>query len=266
MRLFLPIRKHLMPDQTRLVATDPDMGPSFGGEMLTTVPSVQTPNRASYIIAGVVILGIALIAVGPRHSSEQADQQQLRQQAENGNPKAQLQLALDYRDGRLGLPVDLHSSAVWLNKSAQAGNPYAEALLGDAYSQGDGVPRDPAAAQRWWRLAAQSSDTNGALPRLSGLLDDLTENGQAIDQLKSRALAGDNVAQYQLAMHYRDGAWGVDADLKLALSWLRLSANRGNPVAMTTLADAYADGHLGLTPDPDQARAWRQRAAQTNPL
>jgi TPR repeat protein len=314
MRLFSPVRALLLPPVSCFVATESDREPFYGSET-TRWTTMARQSRVPMLMAGVVVAGIALIVFGPHASSTLANRQQLRQQALNGEPAAELQLALDYRDGRLGLPVDHHAAAQWLSRAAQSGNADAEALLGDAYSLGDGVDRDPALAQRWWQQAAQAGNLHaeaelgtallaspepakqaearqmlsraaaqgdpqarkllgvdapasaerngnpGILARLSGLFDRAIESGQSADNLKARALAGDNVAQYQLAMHYRDGAWGVDADPKQALGWLKMSAGHGNPVAMNTLADAYDKGELGLTQDANQARVWRERAA-----
>lgn len=314
MRLFSPARALLLSPVSCFVATESDREPLYGNETRWT--SMARQSRMPLLMAGVVAAGIAVIVFGPHANSTLADRQQLRQQAMNGEPAAELQLALDYRDGRLGLPVDHHAAAQWLGRAARSGQADAEALLGDAYSQGDGVARDPAQAQQWWQHAAQAGNHHaetelgaallasadpakqseghrllssaaaqgdpqarkllgvdepaardeedgkpGILARLAGLFDRATESGQSADALKARALAGDNVAQYQLAMHYRDGAWGVAADPKQALGWLRMAANHGNPVAMTTLADAYDKGGFGLAPDVAQASVWRQRAA-----
>jgi TPR repeat protein len=317
MRLFLPARKYLLPRPTGFVAMDPDGGPFSDGISESRV--TLGPAGASWLLAGLVAAGVAVILLGPHHDSTEGNLAQIRQQAADGEPAAELQLALDYRDGRLGLPADHAASARWLSLAAGAGNPYAEALLGDAYNQGDGVPRDLKAARRWWRQAARSgnghaetqlglamtepsgqsavqqsegklwldraaaqgdpqartalgvdspatmpvgSGNPGLFARLAGWFDRVTMSGQSADSLKSRALGGDNVAQYQLAMRYRDGAWGVNSDPDRALGWLRMSAEHGNPVAMSTLADAYEKGELGLTPDPALASAWRQRAAE----
>lgn len=315
MRLFFPIRKHLLPNENYFVASEPGVWRLPGG--VAEVGTAPVRSRFPLVMAGVVVAGIALIAFGPRHSATQADRQQLMQQAGNGEPMAELQLAMDYRDGRLGLPVDHAVEAQWLTRAAQAGNADAAALLGDAYSKGDGVAADPVVAQHWWSQAAKAGNSHaeaelgiamaqaanasaqngagrrlvdqaalqgdkqaraylgiempsaagasdakpGIFDRLGRLFDSATLSGQSIDNLKSRAMNGDSVAEYQLAMHYRDGAWGVAADPKAALEWLRMSANRGNPVAMQTLADAFAKGDLGLQPDAAQAQAWRQRAA-----
>lgn len=316
MRLFSPVRALLQSPVSCFVATESDREPSSYGSETTRWTTMARQSRMPMLMAGLVAAGIAVIVFGPHANSTLADQQQLRQQALNGEPAAELQLALDYRDGRLGLPVDHQAAVQWLRRAAHAGAADAEALLGDAYDQGDGVDRNAAKAQHWWQQAVQAGNHHaeaelgaallaspvpaqqmegrrmlnraaaqgdsqarqllgvdqptagdeqngnpGILARLSGLFDRATESGQSVDSLKARALAGDNVAQYQLAMHYRDGAWGVEADPKQALGWLKMSAGHGNPVAMATLADAYDKGELGLTPDPDQAKRWRQLAA-----
>lgn len=318
MRLFPTVRKLLLPEPASLFAAASEAGPVSGNGKLPAKFNLRSLNRPRYLIAGVVVLGIVLIVAGPRRSPFQADRSQLEQQARNGNAKAELQLALDYRDGRLGLPADPQAAAALLKQAAQRGNPDAEVLLGDAYNRGDGVARDPAAAQQLWRQAAQAGDPHaeaelgqtlinspslaqqsegqnllnqaaaqgdptaeaalgidstkapesggkpGIASWLSSELNELTVSGQSVDSLKTRALAGDNVAQYQLAMHYRDGAWGVDADPKQALDWLQMAANHGNPVAMTTLADAYDQGKLGLVRNPGLAKTWRARAASAS--
>ncbi len=43
-------------------------------------------------------------------------------------------------------------------KLAEQGNPHAQALLGSAYIQGDGVPQDKREAVRWWRKAAEQGN------------------------------------------------------------------------------------------------------------
>jgi TPR repeat protein len=234
-------------------------------------------------------------------------------------------LGLAYRDGRYGLPRDSHTAANWLTESAQSGNAYAAAMLGDAYAKGDGVPADQKTAQRWWRQAAQAGDVHAeshlglaligaaatqaqrdegriwlqraaqggddqarqalgievpittpvadqidrdlGVTRGHGLVGNLERAAlmdnpaaQSASELKQRALAGDNVAEFQLAMRYRDGSWGVNADPQRALSWLRRAADHGNPVAMDSLANAYDKGLLGLASNGAEAAAWRERA------
>jgi TPR repeat protein len=253
-------------------------------------------SRISFWVAIVLVVGILAFVFVPRHVSEQSDLAQLQHQAEFGARRAQLELAVAYRDGLLGLRPDPRMAAMWLTKAAEGGNADAAALLGDAYSQGDGVPLDLAKAEYWWQQAAKAGNAHAeaqlgkALEQHGSTLEKkyegelllgqaakqeepgnpepsiataetITTGGQSLANLLSRAKAGDSVAEYQLAMRYLNGALDVRADPKQALSWLRAAADHGNPIAMDTLADAYEKGKIGLTANHDQAQLWRQRAA-----
>ncbi len=294
-------------------------------------PSRDAPysSRAAWTplsVAGALIVGLALLAATPHQPQDQADREQLLQQANAGGAHAQLQLGLAYRDGRFGLEQDPRAAADWIARAARAGNTQAETLLGDLYAAGEGVAVDQDRALTWWRQAARAGNVRaaselgqalmaragsdaerdaarrwlesaanagdqqarhalgvdnppGGLTTLAGvgpavtatdraaedlyhLVEQASPASQSIEALQQRALAGDSVAQFQLAMRYRDGAWGVSANAKLALSWLEQAAEHGNPVAMNALADAYEKGSLGLSPSSDQAAHWRRRAAQ----
>ena len=187
-----------------------------------------------------------------------------------------------------GVARDPTAARRWWRQAALAGNAHAEASLGRA------LLVDPAGGahdegERWLARAAAQGDVRAretlgidtpapdripdTIDRLLGaspgqgflgnlyrlMFADAGATGSA-DALKQRALAGDATVQYQLAMRYRDGAWGVAANPRKALGWLEQSAEHGNPVAMNTLANAYAAGRLGLAPDAAAAASWRKRA------
>jgi TPR repeat protein len=288
MRLFSDVRKHLIPHRFGFVAA------GSGYSTHQRAPGAVPASKAPYYVVGGIALSLALLAAAPHQATDKGNREQLMQQADAGDAQAQLQLGLAYRDGRYGLARDARSADGWLARAARSGSDYAAALLGDAYAKGDGVARDENTAERWWRQAALAGNAHaeaqlGQTRRDSGIeapaqapdridrtlgvtqghsllgglyrlvLGDVSDS-RSIDTLKHRALAGDGTAQYQLAMRYRDGAWGVEADPAQALVWLRQAARNGNPIAMTTLADAHAKGELGLAPDPARAQAWRQRA------
>ncbi len=191
-----------------------------------------------------------------------------------------------------GVAKDSAVAQQWWRQAAQAGIAHAESRLGQALMGQSGDVAGHDEGRRWLNRAAAQGDVqarhalgiDSPMPdRISDEIDrDLgvtqghsllgniyrlifgdTAGAASPDGLKQRALAGDATAQYQLAMRYRDGAWGVDADAKQALGWLQQSANHGNPVAMTTLANAYESGRLGLARDARAAAAWRQRAENT---
>jgi TPR repeat protein len=58
---------------------------------------------------------------------------------------------------------------------------------------------------------------------------------QSTEPLMERAQQGDPVAEYQLAMRYRDGAYDVNRDPEKSMSWLRRSAADGNRIAIQDL-------------------------------
>jgi len=208
--------------------------------------------------------------------------------ANSGDDYAAALLGDAYAEGK-GVAKDPATAQQWWRQAALAGNAHAESQLGQALlgQTADSAARDE--GQRWLARAATQGDVQARhalgidtpipdripteidrdlgvtqghsfLGNLYRLIMGETSGAASADTLKQRALAGDATAQYQLAMRYRDGAWGVDANPKLALGWLKQSANHGNPVAMTTLAHDYESGRDGLAPDAKQAVAWRQRA------
>src|SRR6266852_388292 len=74
-----------------------------------------------------------------------------RQLADQGNPNAQFNIALMYKNGR-GVPQDYAEAAKWFRLSADQGNASAQANLGNMYSKGSGVPQNDVAAWFWYRL------------------------------------------------------------------------------------------------------------------
>jgi len=207
--------------------------------------------------------------------------------AEAGNTQAETLLG-DLDAAGDGVGVDQDKALTWWHQAARTGNVRAQSELGRALMARANTDAERDTARRWLEAAAAAGDQEArralgvdnppsGIATLSGppltatdraavgiyrLVKQASPAGQSIETLKHGALEGDSVAQFQLAMRYRDGSWGVGADPKLALSWLQQAAENGNPVAMSTLAEAYEKGSLGLSPSPDRAAHWRWRAAQ----
>jgi hypothetical protein len=74
--------------------------------------------------------------------------------AEQGDAKAQLELAKSYREGR-GVARNDAAAFRWYRAAAENGLPEAQFELGKAYDTGMGGARDPFEAVRWYRLSAQ---------------------------------------------------------------------------------------------------------------
>jgi TPR repeat protein len=195
---------------------------------------------------GVVVLVLMGVFGHPVAPREEADW--LSRLAEGGDAAAQLELGLAYRAGRDGLDADPHAAFYWLNRSAKSGNSYAADLVGTAYSVGEGTAVDEQSARHWWQVAAEGGNRD-ARRRLGGYTIDPMRTAEEVltgqvvrDQsgavLEERAKGGDPVAEYQLAMRYRDGAWGVDRDPVVSRQWLERAAADGNPVALNSLSAA----------------------------
>ncbi|MGD8935387.1 MAG: tetratricopeptide repeat protein [Thiogranum sp.] len=153
-------------------------------------------------------LGEALLAEGKRDRAVDW----LRDAADRGDARAHNDLAALYRQQAV-TDADLHRGE---NRIAALG----ERLDSDGWK----------AIFATWRTVAASSPLE-----------------QTAGALVSRAQQGDPVAEYQLALRYRDGAWSVTRDPQQAMTWLQRSAAAGNPVAAQTLAET---GHHSNTAGP----------------
>lgn len=148
-------------------------------------------------------------------------------QAAAGDVKAQLDLALRFRDGR-GVLKDDVLAMNWAHRAADAGSVEAMDFVGTAYLRGAMVKRNPALAFAYFKEAADES-----------------------------AQAAFNLGQ----CYY--GAQGTGQDCEKALEWWKKAAERGHGRAAAAAAMAYLAGE-GVKPDAAQARRLAERAAELN--
>ncbi len=80
--------------------------------------------------------------------------EKIRKFAEAGRATMQLAMGLMYANGSEGLARDPEAAAKWFRLAAEQGLPAAQHLLGQAFEYGEGVPKDLAEAVRWYRRAA----------------------------------------------------------------------------------------------------------------
>jgi phosphate/sulfate permease len=76
-----------------------------------------------------------------------------RERAEAGFSESQNQLAILYLEGR-GVPASDEQAVIWLKRAAEQDNPNAMFNLGRLAETGRGVPKDAAAAARYYSAAA----------------------------------------------------------------------------------------------------------------
>jgi TPR repeat protein len=189
--------------------------------------------------------------------------------ARGGNAYAADAVGNAYAVGAGGA-ADQRQARRWWLAGAQGGNSDAQAKLGHALlEQGS-----DAQGLRWLRAAAdrgdaQARDELARLYRERPLPDaDLHRGENPLDvvaersnddvvrlglgvwhllqvddntapttrSLAQQAAAGDPTAEYQLALRYRDGAWGTRRDPRQAQTWLRRAAADGNHLAVQALA------------------------------
>jgi TPR repeat protein len=111
--------------------------------------------------------------------------------AQDGDPRAQLNLGLMYLKGQ-GVPQDYGQALQWYRRAADQGDARAQYNLGLMYHQGQGVPQDYSQAAQWYRKAIKQ--------------------GQAD-------------AQYNLGVMYEYGQ-GVPQDYQQAYFWYNLAAGQ----------------------------------------
>ena len=80
-----------------------------------------------------------------------------------------------------GIPKNLAAAARWFRKAAEQGMPEAQFDLGYLYRRGEGVPQDDLKAVDWWQKAADQGDTF-AQSSLAGMYLD----GNGVKKILSR--------------------------------------------------------------------------------
>lgn len=176
-------------------------------------------------LAGIVGLGCATITLAPPNDERAV--KHFLPAAEQGDARAQYQLALSYRYGSSGLPRDPAKAVAWLRKAAAAGNADAQFALGDLYLNGnEGLPADPVQALAWLQQAAANNPGNQLW------LADLLENGRpgvvpadpvAACALYLQAAPRSRLARQRLGRLAERGS-GSESGAVAALKWYVLAA------------------------------------------
>lgn len=156
---------------------------------------------------------------------EHADLVALRQRAEKGAAKAQMDLAYRYRDGK-GVAKDDAEALKWAHMAADAGNADAMDFVGFVYLRGAVVKRRPEIAFGYFKAAAKESSQ----------------------------------AAFNLGQCYF-GAQGTEQDCAKALEWWEKAAAQGHGRAAATAAMAHLSGE-GVPSDAVKARRLAERAVE----
>ena len=110
----------------------------------------------------------------------------LMAQAENGDPKAQCEIGIDYLNGR-HVAQDYRLGLDWLIRSSDAGFAYSRYVLADVYSRGfAGAPVDDERAYYYASLAAASSTLDAKARERAGKLRDASAKRLSSAQLATQ--------------------------------------------------------------------------------
>lgn len=131
---------------------------------------------------------------------------ELRPLADNGDAKAQALLGEIYDSGK-GVPQNHTEAASWYRKAAEQGNAAAQTALGVMYENGIGVPQD---------------------------------NKEALSLYHKAAELGSSEAQYILGGLYKRGQGSLPIDLVQAHKWFDLSVVAGFEIAHEDVEEVEA--------------------------
>ena len=186
-----------------------------------------------------------------------------------GHVRAQINLGILYMRGQ-GVPADLIQARAWLEKAAASGDPQALYTLGRALSESAGqAVADPVRAADLYRRAAEKGNALAglryglALSEGNGVKRDPVAAQRWLIQAQESGIPEAALAMGDLAARTpatRDKATN-EKIVQSALSWYQGAANAGVPSAQFKLANAYFAG-VGVPRDPAQALLWYNRAAQ----
>jgi TPR repeat protein len=150
-----------------------------------------------------------------------------------------------------------------LEARARAGDASAQIALGRSIADGGQAPADPAAAIRWFRMAADQGSGEGlyelALAHLRGA-------GVERDASRARELfakawdAGFAGGAYQLGLMDRRGL-GQAPDLASSVRWLTRAAEKGHALAQARLGVDHLEG-TGTPQNAFEAYVWLKLASQ----
>lgn len=150
---------------------------------------------------------------------------------------------------------------------AQGGDVDYQYGVGSLYAGGLGVPRDPAAAFRWFERAARGGHgaaqaaIGAAYANGEGVEADFAEAKEWLEKAASRGYPS---AEERLGWMYRHGL-GVPADLSRATGLYESASKLGNPAATCALAEMRERGE-GVEADVGRAmELYRSAAADEHP-
>ncbi|MBM3482722.1 MAG: sel1 repeat family protein [Alphaproteobacteria bacterium] len=146
---------------------------------------------------------------------------------------------------------------------AEAGDPSAQAWLGSAYANGEGVALDDVRAFQWYLRSAEGGNAQAQanVGAFYLMAKGVAKNeAEGVRWLESAAAQGDDHAAFNLAVLYTKGQ-GVKEDKAKAAALYRQAAERGHYPSQARLGHAFANG-VGVEKNRIEAFTWLSLAGQ----
>jgi len=183
--------------------------------------------------------------------------------AVQGDATAQYLFGLMYYLPDHGLEPDLAEATKWFRKSAEQGNAFGQAVLGNMYVNGIGVKQDFVEATHWLRKSAEQGNAFGQafLGVMYGVGSGVKQDQeQGVKWMSRSAKQGNAFGQAFLGGMYANGH-GVKRDYAEAARWFRKSADQGNAFGQAFLGNMYVNG-MGVKQSFPEAVRWLSKAAE----
>lgn len=154
------------------------------------------------------------------------------------------------------------TALAFAQKAAAKGDPQAHTLIGRLHAEGFGVPKDVAAAARWYTKAGELGDHEGsfALGVLHATGEGVAKSfDQAAQLFEVAARKGHALANYNLALLFLKGS-GKPHNPHRAFEHMRYAAEQGVVAAQYDLGTLLTTG-TGTDANAFEAARWIGRAA-----
>jgi TPR repeat protein len=196
------------------------------------------------------------------HSSSESHFKEKLARAMTGDPVAQHLVGDAYTNGN-GVPKDLRKAFGWYEAAAMQGHPKSEFNVGLAYEHGDGVEVNYKLALKWYTLAAQKGSVQ-AQNNLAHMYMDAkgteSDYNLALKLLKAAADKEHPTALNSLGFVYSKGV-GVPKNDALSFEYYKSAADKGHYLAYFNVGSFYFHGDRGKQQDFHSAKIWYEKAA-----
>jgi TPR repeat protein len=211
----------------------------------------------------VSLILVMAISVSQSVNGKTPDFNDILKSAQKGDPNAQAILGYMYQEG-YGVAQDYKEAIKWYRKAAEQGEAHAQCFLGMIYATNDqGIDQDYHEALKWFKKSAEQGFVIAQykLGVMYAKGIGVTQDYQEAFKWSTKAAAqGDAESQCLVGVMY-DAGWGVTQDYQESIKWFKKAAEKGYAAGQYLLGGAYYYGK-GVAKDYQQAFKWYQKAAE----